>query len=89
MLRLTDWPPDLSAYDTRLMFIGSAEDTFVRPDAVERTARHYPRAEYWTAAGAPHMRGLRFDAAEYEKRVLGFLAEAFEASVAAGVGDHD
>ncbi|MDX3233766.1 alpha/beta hydrolase [Streptomyces sp. ME19-01-6] len=90
MLRLTGWPPDLSAYDTRLMFIGSADDTFVRPEAVERTARHYPRAEYWTAAGAPHMRGLRFDAAEYEKRVLGFLAEAFDTSEgAAGVGGHD
>ncbi|MDT0546749.1 alpha/beta hydrolase [Streptomyces lonegramiae] len=90
MLGLADWPPDLSAYDTRLMFIGSAEDTFVRPESVERTARHYPGAEYWTAAGAPHMRGVRFDAAEYEKRVLGFLAEAFDASEkAAEVGDHD
>ncbi|MEU7245083.1 alpha/beta hydrolase [Streptomyces sparsogenes] len=84
MLSLADWPPDLSGCDTRLMFIGSALDSFVDPATVERTARHYPGAQYWTAAGAPHMRGLRFDAAEYEKRVLGFLAEAFEAFEGSG-----
>ncbi|KUJ66211.1 alpha/beta hydrolase [Streptomyces albus subsp. albus] len=80
MLRLRDWPPDMSSVSTRLMFIGGAQDTVVRADQVELVARQYPNAQWWLAPNAMHMNALRFDRAEYERRVLDFLAEAFEAA---------
>ncbi|MFF8813525.1 alpha/beta hydrolase [Streptomyces pactum] len=76
-LAMRDWPPDLSSVPTRLMFIGSSEDTIVPPEQVERVARQYPGAEYWVASGALHMNGLRIVREEYRRRVLDFLAGAF------------
>ncbi|MDT3399151.1 alpha/beta fold hydrolase [Streptomyces sp. B1866] len=84
MLGAAGWPPDPGSVPARVMFIAGAHDAVVRPAEVERTARHYPGAEFWVAPNATHLSGLRFDTAEYERRVLGFLAEAFEAAGAAG-----
>ncbi|MFC0602047.1 alpha/beta hydrolase [Streptomyces palmae] len=84
MLRLRDWPPDLSSVSTRLMFIGGAQDTVVQAEQVKRMARHCPKATWWLAPNAMHMNALRLDRAEYKRRVLPFLHKAFKDADRAG-----
>ncbi|MFD0373964.1 alpha/beta hydrolase [Streptomyces sp. NPDC127112] len=80
MLAVRNWPPDLAGLPTRLMFIAGAQDPVIDEAQIMGVADRYPEAERWTAPQAMHMNALRFDAAEYRERVLGFLEASFEAA---------
>lgn len=77
MLVVREWPPDLRAVPTRLMFVAGGQDAVVPPAQIAPVAARYPDAVSWTAPNALHMNAIRFDAADYRERVLGFLTEAF------------
>ncbi|MEU1796190.1 alpha/beta hydrolase [Streptomyces californicus] len=90
MLAVRSWPPDLSRFTTRLMFVAGGQDIVVPASQIAPAARHYPDSERWTALNALHMNGLRFDREEYRERVLGFLARSFgEAGPADPEGPQD
>lgn len=80
MLAVREFPPDLSGLPTRLMFVAGAQDPVISEAQIAGVADHYPDAERWTAPQAMHMSALRFDAAEYRRRVTEFLAAAFVAA---------
>ncbi len=78
MLAVREWPPDLSRFRTRLMFIAGGQDFVVPESQIAPAAHHYPESERWTAPNALHMNGLRFDREEYRERVLAFLTRCFD-----------
>lgn len=82
MLAVRGWPPPLPAGSARLLFIAGGRDRMVPAEEVMRVADAYPAAERWVSRRATHMTAVKLDGAEYRRRVVAFLADAFTTEAA-------